>query len=109
MDGKTLARIVAAVLVAVAVAATALEMSRKEDKPPGEGQQAPAASVPDPLRDGLRRCQTLGETALRDDGCARLWAKQRERFLGLPEKPSASSFGKPAVSQAPDFGLHEAR
>ncbi|TPJ31515.1 putative entry exclusion protein TrbK-alt [Mesorhizobium sp. B2-7-2] len=108
MDGKTFARVVAVVFVAVAMAATALEMSRKEDKPAGEGPHIPAAPVPHPLRDGLRRCQVLGEAALRDEGCARLWAAQRDRFLGL-EKPSRSSTSEPAASRSPDAGLHEAR
>ncbi|MBZ9660779.1 putative entry exclusion protein TrbK-alt [Mesorhizobium sp. ESP-6-4] len=108
MDGKTFARVVAVVFVAVAMAATALEMSRKEDKPAGEGLHTPVASGPNPLRDGLRRCQVLGEAALRDDGCARLWAEQRDRFLGL-EKPSGRSTSEPAASRSPDPALHEAR
>ncbi|UCI16784.1 putative entry exclusion protein TrbK-alt [Mesorhizobium sp. B2-1-8] len=108
MDGKALARLVAVVFVAVAVAATALEMSRKEDKRVGEGPHTPAASAPNPLRDRLRRCRALGAAALRDEGCARLWAEQRHRFLGL-EKPSRSSISEPAVSQSPDAALREAR
>ncbi|MBZ9886069.1 putative entry exclusion protein TrbK-alt [Mesorhizobium sp. CA10] len=108
MDGKTLARVVAVVFVIVAMTATALEMSRKGDKPVGEGQHTPAASVPTPLRDGLRRCQVLGEAALRDDGCARLWAEQRDRFLGL-ENASGSSTSEPAASPSPDAALHGAR
>ncbi|MBZ9845196.1 MULTISPECIES: putative entry exclusion protein TrbK-alt [unclassified Mesorhizobium] len=108
MDGKTLARIVAVVFVAVAMTATALEMSRKEDKSVGEGPHIPAASAPHPLRDGLRRCQALGEAALRDEGCARLWAEQRDRFLGL-ENASGSSTSEAAASQSPDAALHGAR
>ncbi|TPK38317.1 conjugal transfer protein TrbK [Mesorhizobium sp. B2-5-4] len=108
MDGKPLARLVAVVFVAVAMTATALEMSGKEDKPVGEGPHTPAASVPNPLPDGLRRCQALGEAALREDGCARLWAEQRNRFLGL-ERPSGSSLSEPAASRSPDARPHEAR
>ncbi|MBZ9822027.1 putative entry exclusion protein TrbK-alt [Mesorhizobium sp. CA4] len=108
MDGKTLARVVAVVFVAVAMTATALEMSRKEDKRVGEGPRTAAASVPNPLRDGLRRCQSLGEAALRDDGCARLWAEQRDRFLGLDKRSGRSTMG-PAASRSPDAALHEAR
>lgn len=108
MDGKALARMAAIVFVAVAVTASALQMSRKEDKPGGQGPLAPAASMPDPLRDGLRHCQVLGEAALRDDGCARLWAKQRDRFLGL-EKPPERSTEEPPVLRAPDAFLREAR
>ncbi|CDX51988.1 hypothetical protein LCM4577_23240 [Mesorhizobium sp. LCM 4577] len=107
MDGKNLVRIVAAVFVA-AVTATALEMSRKDDKAVGEGSLTAAGSLPDPLRDGLRRCQILGEAALREEGCTRLWAEQRERFLGLEKSPRDSTIG-PAASRSPDPALHEVR
>lgn len=105
MDGKTLARMVAVIFVAAAVTAAALGMSRKENKPAGEGAHITAGLMPNPLRDGLRRCQVLGVAALRDDGCARLWAEQRDRFLGL-KKPSGHPMGEP---EAPDAALHEAR
>lgn len=105
MDGKTLARLVAVILVATAVTAGALGVSRKENKPAGEGARTTAGLMPNPLHDGLRRCQLLGEAALRDDGCARLWAEQRDRFLGL-KVPSGRSIGEP---DAPDDALHEAR
>ena len=105
MDGKTLARTVAVIFVAAGVTAAALGMSRNENKPAGEGADTTAGSMPNPLRDGLRRCQVLGEAALRDDGGARLWAEQRDRFLGLKE-PSGRSIGEP---DAPDAALHEAR
>ncbi|TPJ61081.1 conjugal transfer protein TrbK [Mesorhizobium sp. B2-7-1] len=108
MDGKALARVAAVVFVAVAVTATALEISRKGGESVGEGPHAPAAAMPNPARDGLRRCQILGEAALRDDGCARLWAEQRDRFLGL-DKPSGSSTSEPTLLQSPDTALREAR
>jgi conjugative transfer region protein TrbK len=75
-------------------------MSAKKDKPAGEGAHTKAALVSNPLRDGLRRCQALGEAALRDDGCVRLWAEQRDRFLGL-NKPSWRSRGGPDNSRSP--------
>ncbi|ESY65543.1 putative entry exclusion protein TrbK-alt [Mesorhizobium opportunistum] len=105
MDGKTLARTVAVILVAAALTAAALGTSRKEDDPAGEGARTIAGLMPNPLREGLRRCQLLGEAALRDDGCARLWAEQRDRFLGLQE-PSGRSTDEPT---APDAALHEVR
>jgi len=104
MDGKTLARTVAVIFVAAAVTAAALGMSRKENKPAGEGAHTTAGLIPNPLREGLRRCQALGEAALRDDGCARLWAEQRDRFLGLKE-PSGRSIGEPDASQSPDAAM----
>ncbi|MBZ9719222.1 putative entry exclusion protein TrbK-alt [Mesorhizobium sp. AD1-1] len=103
MDGKTLARTVAVIFVAT-VTAAALGMSRKENKPAGEGARTSAGSMPNLLRDDLRRCQVLGEAALRDDGCARLWAAQRDRFLGL-KAPSGRSIVEP---DAPDAALREA-
>ncbi|OBQ71092.1 conjugal transfer protein TrbK (plasmid) [Mesorhizobium loti] len=105
MDGKTLARMAAVIFVAAAATAAALGMSRKEDKPAGQRPRATSAYMPNPLHDSLRRCQVLGEAALRDDGCARLWAEQRDRFLGLKE-PSGRSIVEP---DAPDAALHEAR
>ncbi|RUW85457.1 putative entry exclusion protein TrbK-alt [Mesorhizobium sp. M1E.F.Ca.ET.063.01.1.1] len=108
MDGKSLARITAVIFVAVAVTATALEMSRKEGKPAVAMPVAPASTALDPLRDGLRRCQILGEAALRDDGCARLWTEQRDRFLGL-QQPFASSPREPANPRSPDAASQETR
>lgn len=104
MDGKTLARTVAVILVAAALSAAAVGMSRKENKPAGEGAHATAGLMPNPLREGLRRCQALGEAALGDDGCARLWAEQRDRFLGFKE-PSGRSIGDPAALQSPDAAM----
>ncbi|TIX33695.1 MAG: hypothetical protein E5V40_29595, partial [Mesorhizobium sp.] len=49
------------------------------------------------LHEGLRRCQTLGEVALRDSGCLRLWAEQRDRFLGL-NVPYANSASGPGTA-----------
>nr|WIE91277.1 putative entry exclusion protein TrbK-alt [Mesorhizobium sp. WSM4875] len=102
MDGKTLARLVAVIFVAAAIAAAALSMSRKENRPAGEEPRAEAGFAPNPLRDGLRRCQALGEAALRDDGCARLWAEQRDRFLGLKE-PSGRPTAEPDAAEPPAF------
>jgi conjugative transfer region protein TrbK len=83
MDGKLFARIGAIVFVAVAVTATAIEMTRKDEAPPAAtvrpAQDAPA----DPLRAGQRRCQPLGEAAGRDPECLRVWAETRDRFLGI--------------------------
>lgn len=90
MDGKLLARIGAIVFVAVAITATAIEMTRKAE------EVVPATSRPseitptDPLRQAQRRCQLLGEGAARDAECLRTWAETRERFLGLAPGPAAS-------------------
>ncbi|WP_066696503.1 putative entry exclusion protein TrbK-alt [Sphingobium amiense] len=89
MDGKMLARLGAIIFVAVAITATAIEMTRKEEAP---------ASVPvrlhefsrDPLREGQRRCQQLGQKAAEDAECMRVWAETRDRFLSrTPTAPAA--------------------
>ena len=95
MDGKALVRITAAIFVAIAVTATAVEMTRKEDKTGPAMLEAPEMSR-SPLRDGLRHCQVLGEAALRDSGCLRLWAEQRDRFLSS-KAPYASSTSEPVI------------
>ncbi len=89
MDGKMLARLGAIIFVAVALTVTAIEMTRKEEAP---------ASLPvrlyepsrDPLREGQRRCQQLGQKAAEDAECMRVWAETRDRFLGrAPTAPAA--------------------
>lgn len=88
MEGKMLARLAAIVFVAVAITATAIEKTRKDDAP---------ASPPvrllqperDPLREGQRRCQQLGEAAASDAECLRVWAETRDRFLGRTPAPIA--------------------
>ncbi|WP_192254222.1 putative entry exclusion protein TrbK-alt [Mesorhizobium silamurunense] len=107
MDGKTLARTIAVIFVAIAVAATVVEMTRKEDKPEAAVLEAPATSQ-SPLREGLRRCQVLGEGALRDSGCLRLWSEQRDRFLGS-KAPFASSTSQRVTLPSPDANSPGAR
>jgi len=42
----------------------------------------------DPLRAEQRRCQRLGEAAVRDAACLEVWAETRDRFLGrTPSDP----------------------
>ena len=86
MDGKMLARVGAIVFVAVAITATAIEMTRKE--PPAENTASrPVAVSSDPLRAELIRCQELGETGPRDPACLRAWAENRRRFLAPGARP----------------------
>jgi conjugative transfer region protein TrbK len=89
MDGKMLARLGAILFVAMAITATAIEMTRKEDAP-----ASPLRIVQperDPLREGQRRCQQLGTTAASDAECLRVWAETRDRFLGRSPAPAAPS------------------
>ncbi|KQT27395.1 MULTISPECIES: putative entry exclusion protein TrbK-alt [unclassified Bradyrhizobium] len=88
MDGKVFARVGAVGFVAVAITATAIEMTRKEEAPErwpsGRAIEAPA----DPLRDALIRCQALGEEGPRDPECRRAWAENRHRFLAPGARPA---------------------
>ena len=88
MDGKMLARLGAIVFVAVAVTATAIEMTRKQEAPasPSARQLQPEG---DPLRESQRRCQQLGQQAASDPECLRVWAETRDRFLGHAPAPVA--------------------
>lgn len=81
MDGKMLARLAAIVFVAIAITASLIEMSRKDEALP----MVSAPVVPlssDPMRADLRRCQQMGRTALDDEGCLAIWQQTRDRFLG---------------------------
>jgi len=87
MDGKLLARLGAIVFVALVVTAAAVEMARRDDRPAEEPLHRSAAAY-DPLREAQRRCQQIGEAAMRDPECLRVWAETRDRFLGRPARPS---------------------
>jgi len=93
MDGKMLARLGAIVFVAIAITATAIEMTRKEDAPVSPPTR-PLQPERDPLREGQRRCQQLGQQAASDVECLRVWAETRDRFLGRPSAPAS-----PAASE----------
>ena len=88
MDGKMLARLGAIVFVAVAITATVIELTRKEDAPASSPVRLhqPAS---DPLRESQRRCQQLGQKAAEDIACMRVWAETRDRFLGRTPAPSS--------------------
>jgi conjugative transfer region protein TrbK len=82
VDPKTLARIGAIAFVAVAITATVIELSRKEERPAPAPSRPPAqAGAADPLQHELFRCQSLGEAGPRDPACLRAWAESRRRFL----------------------------
>ncbi|WP_020697654.1 putative entry exclusion protein TrbK-alt [Reyranella massiliensis] len=87
MDGKLLARLGAVVFIAIAITATAIEMTRKES-PPLQQSASPVQPMRDPLRDAQRRCQQLGQAAASDTDCMRVWAETRDRFLGRAPLPA---------------------
>ncbi|AQQ03897.1 conjugal transfer protein TrbK [Roseibium algicola] len=81
MDGRMLARLAAIVFVAIAITASLIEMSRKDEPVPV--RTAPAAQPSDdPVRADLRRCQQMGRSALEDEDCLTTWQHTRDRFLG---------------------------
>lgn len=81
MDGKLLTRLGVIVFVAIAITATAIDMTRREE-PPATRPALVVTPPRDPLRDDLRRCQQLGQAAAGDADCLRVWAETRDRFLG---------------------------
>jgi len=81
VDPKTLARIGAIAFVAVAITATVIELSRKEERPEAVPPRQAQVGAADPLREELFRCQSLGEAGPRDPACLRAWAESRRRFL----------------------------
>jgi conjugative transfer region protein TrbK len=95
MDGKMLARLGAVVFVAIAITATAIEITRKEEAPAAEPVRLIEPSR-DLLREGQRRCQQLGEAAANNPDCLRVWAETRDRFLGRAPQtaPSVPSEGQ---------------
>ena len=90
MEGKVLVRIAAIVFVAVAITAAIIEMTREEAPAPAPSAPALSRQV-DPLREGQRRCQEMGEAAANDAECLGVWAESRDRFLGRAPAQSAPS------------------
>lgn len=103
MDGKTLARLGAVIFVAIAVTATAIEMTRQDETLANAATPRVAPSAPDPLREGQRWCQRLGEAGARDAECLRVWAESRDRFLGLDrQRPPTAPQAAPPVGTSDD-------
>lgn len=98
MDGKMFARLGAVVFVAVAITATAIELTRKEEEPMVRSLGRPENISTDPLREELLRCQLLGEAGPRDAACLRAWAENRQRFLAPGARPAERL---PEASPAP--------
>lgn len=88
MEGKTLARIGAAVFAGVAIAAAAVEVGRKEEAPVAMPAERVMTTPADPLRAELIRCQLLGDGGPRDAECLRTWAENRRRFLAPGARPA---------------------
>jgi len=100
MDGKTLARIGAVAFVALAITATAIELSRKDDRSEPSAPSPQPVSGRNPLDTELTRCSSLGESGARDPVCLKAWAENRRRFLGQDRASSISAV--PIASMATD-------
>ena len=101
MDGKTLARLGALVFVAVAVTATAIEMTRKGDRQNSPVTQAHSLPEQDSLGAELARCSGMGEAGARDPSCLKTWAENRRRFLGEPAPTPAPTAPATMFPSAP--------
>jgi conjugative transfer region protein TrbK len=80
MEGKTLVHVVAVAFVAVALTATAIELTRPTVQMEASARPTVEPSI-DPLASELMRCQGLGEAGPRDATCLTTWAAGRKRFL----------------------------
>lgn len=105
MDGKILARIGAIGFVALAITATAIELSRKDEPPLYRSVAATTETATDPLKAKLRRCQQLGEAGTRDPACLQAWSENRDRFLKpsqpLQPQPAPQASGPQGTPQNP--------
>lgn len=94
MEVKALARLAAILFLAIVMTVTLIRMERSGDLPPLPGRQV-QPQVEDPLREGQRRCQRMGEAAAEDAHCLAIWAETRDRFLGrTPERTAPTTAGE---------------
>ncbi|MFS8037388.1 putative entry exclusion protein TrbK-alt [Xanthobacter sp. AM11] len=98
MDGKMFARLGAVVFVGVAITATVIEMTPKEEEPEVRTLVLRPGIDATALQRQLRGCRDMGEAAIRDPACLKLWAANRDRFLGQnPEAPQTAAPTAPAA------------
>jgi len=88
MDVKMLVRLGAIVFVAMAVTATAIGMTRKQEAPIYQTFAPGSADGIDPLGAEIIRCAGIGEAGPRDLACLRAWAENRRRFLAPEPRPA---------------------
>lgn len=109
------ARLGTVVFVGVAITATAIELTRKDEEPEVRTLPLRPGVDVDALQRQLRGCRDMGEAAIRDPACLKLWAANRDRFLRQnPEAPQTPAPGAPAPTAtippapAPDPIIKEA-
>ena len=91
MDGKIFPRIGAIVFVGVAITATVMERSRKDEEPRVQNFRPDVSADAPAFHQMLRQCRDIGEAATRDPVCLKLWADNRARFLGQTMTSAAAS------------------
>ncbi len=90
MHAKTLLQSGAIFFVCVAIGVTVIELTRDEPELPLYRTLAPPTDIAaDPFRAALRQCRDMGEAAIQDAGCRKLWMQARDRFLGRQHAPAA--------------------
>jgi len=87
------ARLGAVVFVGIAITATVIEMTRKEEAPEVHTLVLRPGLEAATLQRQLRGCRDMGEAAIREPACLKLWAANRNRFLG--QSPEASQTPAP--------------
>ena len=109
------ARLGTVIFVGVAITATVIELTRKEEEPEVRSLALRPGVDVDALQRQLRGCRDMGEAAIRDPACLKLWAANRDRFLRQnPEAPQTPAPGAPAPTAtiapapAPDPIIKEA-
>lgn len=86
MEGKSLARLAAVIIVALAGTAAAIFVAR-DGGPSAPLTSLSSAPVPplDTLHATLLHCAEMGEAAIHESDCLAAWAENRRRFLGADE------------------------
>lgn len=106
MDGKMFARIGAVVFVGLAITASVIGLTRKEEAPLFRPLDIRQNGDGDPMQRQLRQCRDMGPAAIRDPACLKAWVANRARFLRLNTKApqtSAPAAPTPSVSIAPEI------
>ena len=81
-------RVLAILLLAVAMTVTVIRLQKTGDLPEPPGLEQLTFPT-DSLRMEQRRCQQMGESAAKDEKCLGVWAETRDRFLGRAPDPVA--------------------
>lgn len=95
LDTTAWVRIGAGAFVALAIAATAVQLSREGEEPETFPVPAATAAVPDPLAAELERCKTITLSSGPDEACERVWVLSRRRFFGPPSGSATPAGARP--------------